>query len=49
MGRRDYRQPEGERQAAARVINVSRKTGCGRPGAMTAWIIMVLSHDLSRT
>ena len=35
MGRRDYRQPEGERQAAARAINVSHKTGCGRLGAMT--------------
>ena len=34
---------------AVRAINVTHKTGCGRPGAMTAQIIMVLLHGSLKT
>ena len=34
---------------AVRAINVTHKTGCGRPGATTAQIIMVLLHGSLRT
>ena len=34
---------------AVRAINVTHETGCGRPDAMTAQIIMVLLHGSLKT
>ena len=49
MGRRGDRQPKEVMNQAVRAINVIHETGCGRPGAMTAQIIMVLLHGSLKT
>ena len=49
MGRRKDRQPGEVMNKGCPSGPRSHQSGCGRPGATTAQIIMVLSHDPSQT
>ena len=49
MGRRGDRRPKEVMNQAVRAINATHESGCGRPGATTARITMVLLHGSLKT